>query len=63
MFKGGSCYPISPFEEGPDPDGVVDANDQMIKILSKVNIEKRDLSFCSADEHLQYMNTMQQEAT
>ena len=64
MFKGDSCYPISPYEDknnkslDPNSEPIVDSKDQMIKILSKMNIEKRDLSFCNGVDHLKYIETM-----
>jgi len=33
MFKGSSCYPISPKQGAADVDLDISANDQMIKIL------------------------------
>ena len=55
MFKGKSCYPISPSRQQSD---VVSSNDQLIKILERFpNIDKEsDLSFASSDEQITYVD-------
>jgi serine/threonine protein kinase len=41
MFKGTSCYPISPFVEdnGEVKNGEIDSDDQIIKILKNFKID------------------------
>jgi serine/threonine protein kinase len=46
QFQGNTCFPISPFETE-----VLTKNDQLIKLLKKMQINpKQDFSFISNDE-------------
>ena len=53
IFRGGSCYPISPLKTDDNSktkdksETILDGNDQFIKILNKINIDKKDISFCT----------------
>jgi hypothetical protein len=49
LFKGSTCYPMSPCKDHTiqQDNTVIDEGDQMIKILSKIEIDQYDLSFCS----------------
>ena len=55
MFKGQSCYPISPSGK---QSNVVSSNDQLIKILERFpKIDKEsDLSFASSEEQITYVD-------
>ena len=67
MFKGGSCYPITPLKQedpaskDPNAETLIDSNDQLMKILDRINLNKKDVSFCSDDQHFNYINMMKQE--
>lgn len=57
LFKGQSCYPISP--AGDKENNTVSKNDQFIKILQRYpNLNKDvDLSFLSNDDQLSYFDS------
>jgi hypothetical protein len=57
MFKGKSCYPLSPrddVEHCYDTDDL-QKEDQIRKICRKVKIKDRDLTFISNDEQMNKM--------
>ena len=54
MFKGYSCFPMSPCEEALKVENenlnIVDKDDMIIEILKQTNpVSKEDLSFLTAD--------------
>ena len=67
MFRGGSCYPISPYEDksGSKKDNdetLIDTNDQILKILKHYKLTSRDLSFISSEDHMNYIKMMMDQA-
>jgi hypothetical protein len=62
LFKGRSCYPLSPDKKNGEDDesATVGKNDLLIKILSKLkNLEETDKSFISNHEALNYLETIE----
>ena len=60
LFKGNSCYPISPLG---GEEKIVSPNDQIFKIFERFPdfYNKTDLSFVNSDEHISYVeNTLKQ---
>ena len=64
MFKGSSCYPLSPVRDkrSSNNDSIagddmsIDRNDQILQILGKMDIDMgEDLSFITENEHLKYI--------
>lgn len=64
IFKGQSCYPISP--SGDKQKNTVSQNDQFIKILERYpDLNKDvDMSFTSSDDQMSYLeNCMSERST
>ena len=57
MFRGDSCYPISPHDKN-EPS--VSKNDQLTKILKKhpLNDEELDLCFLDGTDQYQYIKDL-----
>ena len=63
MFKGKSCYPISPYQEDEskkknEDEILIDRDDQMVKIVNKLKLTSQDLSFLSTEDHIGYVNML-----
>ena len=62
MFKGSSCYPISPCEdnkENKEDETLIDQHDQMLMIMKKVNVGSQDLSHLYSKDHVKYVQMLQ----
>ena len=66
MFRGESCYPISPYEDKTKGDGdagtLIDTKDQIMKILNVQRVASQDLSFLTSPDHISYVKMMAEEA-
>ena len=65
MFRGDSCYPISPVQDQASPTSndltPIDNNDQILSILRKMKIDKNhDTSFFTEEQHFKYIEMMEE---
>lgn len=65
MFRGDSCYPISPVQDQSSPTSndltPIDNNDQILSILRKQKIDKKqDTSFFTEEQHFKYIEMMEE---
>lgn len=61
LFRGTSCYPLSPVKEFSDEEfPEIEDTDQMKVILSHLReLDEMDLSFIQEEESLQFVHNMQ----
>ena len=62
LFPGQSSYPLSPNNESQEMeqgDPVISENDQMIKVLEKINIDsERDTCFLTDEDQIEYVKQL-----